>query len=174
MEIKNELKQTCFKCSSESWKSNYDSSRKFKPERQNRFPWVKKAVDGSADAHCSLCRANETPRLSNLSNHEKTAKHQRQSNLLTRNRKIPLYNEDERVKEMELQIAVAVTCHSSINAVAHLGKIVVQHGKGSKLEHAVEVTPNEVQSAYYRSALSCFVRRSLCRYGWSKVLCYRR
>ena len=35
---------------------------------------------------------------------------------------------------MELQIAVAVTCHSSINAVDHLGEIVVQHGKGSKLE----------------------------------------
>ena len=49
-----------------SWKSNYDSSRKFKPEWQNRFSWVKKAVDGSADAHCSLCQANITPRLSNL------------------------------------------------------------------------------------------------------------
>ena len=68
-----------------SWKSNYNPSRKFKPEWQNRFPWVKKAVDRSVDAHCSLCRANITPRLSNLSNHEKTAKHQRQSNLLTRN-----------------------------------------------------------------------------------------
>ena len=114
-----------------SWKRNYDSSRKFKPEWQNRFPWVKKAVDGSADAHCSLCRANITPRLSNLSNHEKTAKHQRQSNLLTRNRKIPLYNEDERVKEMELQIAVAVTCDSSINAVDRLGEIVVSTEKAA-------------------------------------------
>ena len=124
---------------------------KFKPEWQNRFPLVKTAVDGSADAHCSLCPANITPRLSNLSNHEKTAKHQRQSNLLTRNRKIPLYNEDQQVKEMELQIAVTVTCHSSINAVDHLGEIVVQHGKGSKLE----------QLKLHRTKWSVFIKEVL-------------
>ena len=122
---------------------------KFKPEWQNRFPWVKKAVDGSADAHCSLCPANITPRLSNLSNHEKTAKHQRQSNKIPL--KIERYNEDQQVKEMELQIAVAVTCHSSINAVDHLGEIVVQHGKGSKLE----------QLKLHRTKWSVFIKEVL-------------
>ncbi len=117
------------------WKSHYNSSRKFKPEWQHKFNWVRKAIDGSQDAHCSLCKANITPRLSNLNQHEQSAKHKRQSNLIFRNTKIPRVNEDERLKEMELQMAVTITCHSSINAVDHLGEIVVQHRKGSKLEN---------------------------------------
>jgi hypothetical protein len=97
---------------------------------------VKKAVDGSGDAHCSLCRQNITPRLSNVEKHEQTAKHKRQANIVHRNTKINLVSlkEDERVKELELQLAVGITCHSSIVAVDHLSEIIVQHGKGSKFE----------------------------------------
>ena len=40
----------------------------------------------------------------------------------------------EKEKVMELQLAVAVTCHCSITAVDHLGEIIVHHGKGSNLE----------------------------------------
>ena len=118
------------------WKSYYDTARKFKAEWQRKYPWVEKAKDGSDDAHCSFCRQNITPRLSNLDKHEQTAKHKRQANLLSRNTKINLVpaKEDEGVKELELQLAVGVTCHSSIMAVDHLSEIMVQHGKGSKVE----------------------------------------
>ena len=94
------------------------------------------AKDGSGDAHCSLCKQNITPRLSNVEKHEQPAKYKRQAHFLSRNTKIYLVptKEDERVKEMELQLAVNITCHGSIMAVDHLSEIMVQHGKGSKLE----------------------------------------
>lgn len=118
------------------WKSHYDTSRKFKAEWQRKYPWVEKAKDGSHDAHCSFCRQNITPRLSNLDKHEQTTKHKRQANFLSCNTKINLVpvKEDERVKELELQLAVGVTCHSSIMAVDHLSEIIIHHGKGSKME----------------------------------------
>ena len=118
------------------WKSHYDSARKFKPEWQTKHSWVEKAKDDSGDAHCSLCKQNITPRISNVEKHKQTAKQKRQAHFISRNTKINLVptKEDERVKELELQLAVNITCHSSIMAVDHLSEIMVQHGKGSKLE----------------------------------------
>jgi hypothetical protein len=94
-------------------------------------------MDGSDDAHCSLCRTNITPRLSNISKHEESAKHKRQANLVSHNSKISLAprNVNDHIKEMELQLALAITCHTSIMAIDHLGEIMVNHGKGSSLEH---------------------------------------
>ncbi|CAB3986321.1 zinc finger MYM-type 6-like [Paramuricea clavata] len=119
------------------WKSHYDSSRKFKSDWTRKYPWIKKAMDGSDDAHCSLCRTNITPRLSNISKHEESAKHKRQANLVSHNSKISLAprNVNDHIKEMELQLALAITCHTSIMAIDHLGEIMVNHGKGSSLEH---------------------------------------
>ena len=65
-----------------------------------------------------------------------SVKHQRQAKFVSCNRKIspaPL-KKDEQVKEMELQLAVGITCHSSIMAVENLGEIMAQHGKGSKMD----------------------------------------
>ena len=119
-----------------TWKSHYDASRKFKAEWQKKYPWVEKAKDDTDEAHCSLCRQNITPRLSNIDKHEQTVKHKRQAKFVSSNKKISLVpaKEDQRLKEMELQLAVGITCHSSIMAVDHLGEIMAQHGKGSKLE----------------------------------------
>lgn len=118
------------------WKGNYDSARKFKSEWQKDHPWVKKATDGES-AFCTFCRINITPRLSNLKHHEDSVKHKKQTSMISQNRKISTarekLNEDE-VKRMELQFAVAITCHSAIMAIDHFGEIIVQHGKGSKLE----------------------------------------
>ena len=69
------------------WKSHYDSARKFKAEWQKKYPWVEKAKDGSDDAHCSLCRQNITPRLSNVDKHEQTVKHKRQAKFVSCNKK---------------------------------------------------------------------------------------
>ena len=119
------------------WKCHYDSSRKFKSEWQKKYPWIEQATDGSGDAFCSLCRMNIAPRLSNVARHEGTAKHTKKASSVSRNSKITSLTpkENERVKEMELQLALAITCHSSIMAVDHLGEIMVNNGRGSNLEH---------------------------------------
>ena len=129
------------------WKSHYDTARKFRPEWQTKYPWLQKVTDGSEDAYSgSLCRTNLVPKLSNLNHHEESVKHKRQASLTSCDTKISLtpVKQDELVKEIELQLAVAITCHSSIMAVGHLGEIMVQHGKGSKLEkRKSETTPIE-------------------------------
>ena len=63
-------------------------------------------------------------------------KHKRQAKFVSCNKKISMVStkEDEQVKEMELQLAVGITCHSSIMAVDYLEEIMAQHGKGSKME----------------------------------------
>lgn len=97
-----------------------------------KYPWVEKAKDGSDDAHCSLCRQNITPGLTNLDKQQSTKG------------KLIFYLEIRRyhlfpprkmnAQEIELHLAIGITCHSSIMAVDHLSEIVVQHGKESKLE----------------------------------------
>ena len=80
---------------------------------------------------------NIAPRLSNVARHEGTAKHTKKASSVSRNSKITSFaqKENERVKEMELELALAITCHSSIMAVDHLAEIMVNHGRGNKLEH---------------------------------------
>ena len=41
----------------------------------------------------------------------------------------------DKVKAVELQIAVSMTCHCAIRTVNHLSEIMIAHGHGSKLEH---------------------------------------
>ena len=57
------------------WKNFYDSNRKYSSSWEKDIVWVKEAPDGSGDAFCKLCHVNIIPRISNLKNHEKSAKH---------------------------------------------------------------------------------------------------
>jgi hypothetical protein len=41
----------------------------------------------------------------------------------------------DKVKAVELQIAVSMACHCVIHAVDHLSEIMTAHGHGSKLQH---------------------------------------
>jgi len=43
----------------------------------------------------------------------------------------------DKVKAVELQIAVCMTCHYVIRTVDHLSEIMIAHGRGSTLEHKV-------------------------------------
>ncbi|KAK4323812.1 hypothetical protein Pmani_005513 [Petrolisthes manimaculis] len=46
----------------------------------------------------------------------------------------PIRREDEEKKRVELELAVAVSCHSSTSSVDHLGEFMRKNGKGSKLQ----------------------------------------
>jgi glycerol-3-phosphate dehydrogenase len=49
-------------------------------------------------------------------------------------RKTPRQGMDK-VKAVELQIAVSMACHFAISTVDHLSEIMTAHGHGSTLEH---------------------------------------
>ena len=56
------------------WKSSYDSNRKYNPNWEKQFVWLKK--DGHhGESFCKLCNCSIAPRQSNLHNHEKPVKH---------------------------------------------------------------------------------------------------
>ena len=116
------------------WKGVYDNVRRFKPEWQRTFPWVKKALDGSENAYCNTCRINTQPRLSSLKKHQETAKHAKLTMTVASNRRTPgSERDDDIVKTIEIQLAVSITCHSAVLTVDHLRELIVRHGSGSKL-----------------------------------------
>jgi hypothetical protein len=134
----NHLLSTTMAMLSNKWKASYDSSRKYRSKWIEIFVWVQKAADGSEAAYCKLCHCNILPRISNLSNHEKSEKHKRRTPLQGQKqlkvRNTPRQDVDK-VKAVELQIAVSMTCRCAIRAVDHLSEIMVAHGHGSTLEH---------------------------------------
>jgi hypothetical protein len=123
---------------SNKWKVSYNSSLKYSSKWEEIFVWVQKAADGSEAAYCKLGHCNCLPRISNLSNHEKSKKHKRRTPLQGQTRlnvrKTPRQDMDK-FKAVELQIAVSITCHCAIRRVDHLSEIVIAHGHGSTLEH---------------------------------------
>jgi len=98
---------------------------------------VQKAADGSEAAYCK-CHCKVLPRISNLSNHEKSEKHKRRTELQGQRqlkvRKTRRQDMDK-VKAVELQIALSMTCHCAVRTVDHLSEIMIAHGHGSTLEH---------------------------------------
>ena len=117
------------------WKGYYESARKYKPQWQREHPWVTKAVDGTDEAYCSLCKVNVNPKLCHLQQHEASTKHKNASTAVSSNRKIVtlLKKDDEVLKKIELELAVAIMCHCALRADDHFGEIIVKHGDKSKL-----------------------------------------
>jgi hypothetical protein len=71
----NHLLSTAMAMLSNKWKASYDNNRKYRRKWEEMFVWVQKAADGSEAAHCKLCHCNFLPRISSLSNREKSEKH---------------------------------------------------------------------------------------------------
>ena len=92
-------------------------------------------MDGTDEAYCSLCKVNVNPTLWHLQQHEASTKHKKASTAVSSNRKIVtlLKKDDEVLKKIELELAVAITCHCAIRAVNHFGEIIVKHRDKSKL-----------------------------------------
>ena len=123
---------------SNKWKTSCDSNRKYRSKWEETFVWVQKAADGSAAAYCTLCHCSILPRISSLSNHEKSEKHKRRTPLHSQMqlnvRKTPKQDKDK-VKAVELQTAVSMICHCAIRTVDHLSEIMIAHRNGSTVEH---------------------------------------
>jgi len=113
----NHLLSTAMAMLSNKWKAYYDSNLKYSSKWEETFVWVQKAADGSEAAYCKLCHCNILPKISNLSNHEKSKKHKQRTPLQGQTRlnvrKAPRQDMNK-VKAVELQIAVSITCHCAI------------------------------------------------------------
>ena len=99
------------------WKSSYDSNRKYNIQWEKTFAWLTKSTDGSDSAYCKLCRCTIAPRLSNLTNHEKTEKHKKNTPSSSQKTLSVIKTStkpDDKVKIAELQIAISISCHSAI------------------------------------------------------------
>jgi len=69
---------------------------------------------------------------------EKSEKHKRRTPLQgqTRHNVRKTRRQDvDKVKVVELKIAVSIICHFAIGTVEHLSEIMIAHGHGSTLEH---------------------------------------
>ena len=101
-------------------------------------------------------------RLSNLANHEKSEKHKQKMSALKGTLPIVFskpsgssISKSGHVKKAELQLAVAMACHSSMATVDHLGEIIAAHGEGSSCGqsplHCTKCTKlsEEVASAFF-------------------------
>ena len=69
--------QTSLHFMTSKWKGHHDSGRKHNKTWEETHGWVAKALDGTENAFCKLCRTSIQPRASNLANHEKSEKHVR-------------------------------------------------------------------------------------------------
>lgn len=116
------------------WKTCSDEQRKYKPEWEKTFLWIKEAPDGKGDAYCKLCSCNLNPRVYILQKHEQTDKHKKKQSCLKSTKGLTFTpSPSEAVKKTELELAVAVCCHCSMKTIDHLGEIIKKNGKGSNL-----------------------------------------
>jgi hypothetical protein len=119
----NHLLSTAMPMLSNKWKASYDCNRKYKSKLEETVVWVRNAANGSEAAYCKLCHCNILPRISNLSNHEKSEKHKWRTPLQGQTRlnirKTPRQDMDK-FMAVELQIALSMTCHCVIHTFDHL------------------------------------------------------
>lgn len=108
------------------WKASYDSGRKYNKTWESKFSWLSKASDGSEDAFCKLCHVVIKPKQSNLTKHEKSEKHTQRVKALTSVKPIHVVGNPtitDEVKAAEIELAVTMACHSSIQTIDHLGDV---------------------------------------------------
>ena len=102
------------------------------------------------NAYCTFCKVCGNPKL--IQQHEETAKDKKVTSAVSSSRKLfttASTKDDDAVKKMELQLSVAITCHSAIVAVDPLGEIIVKNSTGSKLE----------KMKLHRTKCSCLIKK---------------
>ena len=123
-------------------KRSYEDSRKYLKTWEKEFPWLTSVLsEGSEQAFCKFCRKTLQTHRGTLVKHEKGAQHIKItsfvsiSNTLNFPKKIKVSPVSASVKRAELELAVTMCCHCSIQTIDHLGKVIKKNGKGSTLEN---------------------------------------
>lgn len=114
------------------WKSYYDSDRKYKKEWEKKYSWLQKAQGNSDDAFCTLCHCTVKSKLYHFAQHEQSSKHKSKVPGVNQNTLRSFVNvtknnteSEENIKQAEIKLAVAVTCHCSVMAVDHLTDVIL-------------------------------------------------
>lgn len=114
--------------SAHKWKASYDSGRKYNKSWEEKYVWVCKASDGSENAFCKLCKTQLAPKASRLADHEKSKGHSNRVSASSKCRALPVNfmpkKCDKEKKRVELEFAVAISCHCSVVSVDHLSEMV--------------------------------------------------
>ena len=137
------------------WKASYDSGRKYNKTWKSKSSWLSKASDGSEDAFCKLCHAVIKPKQSNLAKHDE--KHIQRVKALTSVKPIQVVRKPtiaDEVKTAEIELAVTMACHSSIQTVDHLGKIIARIVTGSRLANITMHLTSTVSSALRKELIA--------------------
>jgi hypothetical protein len=116
---------------SKRWKGE---SRRYHPEWEEEFSWVKKASDGSENAFCKDCSDTLLPKHYNLKKHETSAKHEgncrRGIGQATINFQVVGKTcGTDNTKRCELELAVLTACHCSIATVDHFTNFITKNVK---------------------------------------------
>ena len=109
------------------WKGSYDSGRKYNKSWEEKFVWVAKAADGTENAFCKLCRIQVAPRASRLTDHEKSKAHTNRVSSAKNTVPMPFkrtQRPEEKTQKLEIELAVAISCHCSTLSVDHLGEFM--------------------------------------------------
>ncbi len=119
--------------------ARYNSDRRYHVEWEKDFPWLTRAWPASNTPLCKWCHTTLQAKRSNLAAHTEADKHKRVTPKLPGqstafkpiDQVFPSLKTPQPVKDMELQLAVSVACHSAISSIDHLGEVLIKHGENS-------------------------------------------
>lgn len=125
------------------WKGAYDSGRTYQSAWEKEFPWLTKAKDGTESAFCKVCVKILQPRKTTIKVHADTKEHKTRisavssvrTGLFKRAGPSKVHGPSDALKKAELQLALVVSCHSSVSTIDHLSDVIKDNGAGSKLEN---------------------------------------
>lgn len=124
------------------WKATYESGRTYLPAWEKDFPWVSRAKDGSQQAFCKVCEKTLQPRKATIKLHAESRDHKSRISAISSTRANVFQTAGPskqqgnlELKKAELQLAAAISCHSSVLSIDHFSEIVKNNSTGSKLEN---------------------------------------
>ena len=126
---------------------SYELGRKYLKAWEKQFPWVQRDTSDPESPFCKVCAKKLVAKKDSLNSHEKSSIHQTIMKAATTNNSVifefsknklpgqPGSKKSELLKKTEIELAMAVCCHMSINAVDHIGELIKRRGSGGMFEH---------------------------------------
>ena len=121
------------------WKNSYESGRKYKSVWEKKFPCIKKNSNSSQEeAYCKICQKSIAPQKATISQHAQTKEHKQKVSAQSQSSKLlnvfrHKLKVSDSVRKAELELAVCISCHTSMLAIDHLGEVIKKNGTGSNV-----------------------------------------
>jgi hypothetical protein len=115
----------------------FPGGHKYNAKWEKEFPWLKPVTNISSRAFCLYCKTDMKAKLDIVRDHANGKRHKARSPYSNENAQLPfkpLTVVSQEVKKVELKLTAMAVCHTSFNALNHIGEIVEEEGKGSNLQ----------------------------------------